>query len=254
MKQFLGFQILILTIAATHSAFGITSPTAIVTRTGDLSVVLHWNPNSDPDLAGYRVYRSTNSQGPFSLQSSSLLTSPGFCDLLSLKNDQVYYYQVTAITTSSVESAPSATVSAAPHLFVSDDQFLEYVQQTSFDYFWYLANPANGLIPDRSANGSACSVAAVGFGLTAIGIGIDHGWISRTQGASRVLTTLTTFLQGPQGSGSFGVIGYKGWFYHFLDMNTAVRAGSSELSSIDTALLLAGILHSKQYFDGTNTT
>jgi hypothetical protein len=89
--------------------------------------------------------------------------------------------------------------------------------------------------------------------LTAIGIGIDHGWISRTQGVARVLKTLNTFLNGPQGSNTSGTIGYKGWFYHFLEMNTALRSPSSELSSIDTTLLLAGILNSKQYFDGTNT-
>jgi hypothetical protein len=127
------------------------------------------------------------------------------------------------------------------------------VQHCCFYYFWYAVNPANGLVPDRSATGSACSIAAVGFGLTAIGIAADHGWITRTQAAGRVLTTLQTFWQGPQGSGSSGVIGYKGWFYHFLDMNTAFRA-NSELSSIDTALLLGGVLYAKQYFNATNAT
>ena len=92
-------------------------------------------------------------------------------------------------------SLPSS-LGALPHAFASDDEFLDYVQQTSFDYFWYGANPANGLVPDRSAPGSACSIAAVGFGLTAIGIGVDHGWITRTQAVARVLTTLNTFLQG----------------------------------------------------------
>ena len=66
----------------------------------------------------------------------------------------------------------------------------------------------------------------MGFGLTAIGIGIDHGWISRTQGLARVVTTLKTFLNRPQGPAASGTIGYKGWFYHFLDMNTALRSGS----------------------------
>jgi hypothetical protein len=144
-------------------------------------------------------------------------------------------------------------VSVVPNPFASNDQFLDYVQQTCFDYFWYEANPANGLVPDRSANGSVCSIASVGFGLSAITIAVDHGWISRTQGVARVQTTLNTFLQGPQGSNTTGVIGYNGWFYHFLDMNTALRSGSSELSSIDTALLLAGILHTKQYFNGIDT-
>ncbi len=70
---------------------------------------------------------------------------------------------------------------------------------------------------------------------------------------TRVLRTLNTFLNGPQGSNTSGTIGYKGWFYHFLDMNTAMRSPSSELSSIDTTLLLAGILYAKQYFGRTNS-
>jgi len=146
-------------------------------------------------------------------------------------------------------------ISAVPKPFASDDAFLDYVQQANFDYFWYEANPANGLIPDRTATGSACSIAAEGFGLTAIGIGIDHGWISRTQGVARVLTALNTFYQGPQGTNVTGMIGYNGWFYHFLDMNSATRSPgtNSELSSIDTVWLLAGVLYAKQYFSGTNS-
>ena len=253
MKRVFLFRIFLIA-AGLQTSLAIQAPTGLVSRTGDQSVILHWDPNSEANLAGYRVYRSTNSLGTFALQTSSLLTSGGFCDLLSIKNSQTYYYQVTAVTTTSQESAPSATLAAVPHPFASNDEFLDYVQGANFDYFWYLGNPANGLVPDRTAGGSACSIAAVGFGLTAIGIGIDHGWISRTQGVSRVLTTLNTFLQGPQGTNATGVIGYKGWFYHFLDVNTALRAGSTELSSIDTALLLGGVLYAKQYFDGTNST
>jgi hypothetical protein len=255
MKRTLIFQILSL-VATFDIAVAIEAPTGLVSRTGDQSVVLHWDRNTEANLTGYRVYRSTaGAGGPFSLQNipaSSLLTAPGFCDLNSkVINGQTNFYYVTAVDTSSQESLPSATLGALPHPFASNDEFLEYVQETSFDYFWYGANPANGLVPDRSAIGSACSIAAVGFGLTAIGIGVDHGWITRTQAVARVLTTLNTFLQGPQGPGTTGVVGYKGWFYHFLDMNTAVRA-NSELSSIDTVLLLSGILYAKQYFNGTS--
>jgi len=240
-------------VTAVYTAVAITPPTGLVSRTGDRSIVLHWDKSGDANLAGYRVYRSSSSGGPFVVQSPNPVTSPGFCDLtVNVVNGQTNFYQVTAFTTTAQESLPSATLAAVPHVFANDDEFLEYVQQTSFDYFWYLANPSNGLIVDRSTPTSPCSIAAVGFGLTSIGIGIDHGWISRTQGVARVLTTLNTFLNGPQGLGTSGTIGYKGWFYHFLDMNTALRSPASELSSIDTALLLAGILHAKQYFDSTN--
>ncbi len=235
----------------TNPAVNICPPAGLVSRAGDLSIVLHWDNNTEPNLAGYRVYRSPGSGGPFTLQNSNLLTSLGFCDL-NVTNGQTNYYRITAVTTSSQESLPSATLAAVPHLFASDDEFLEYIQQVHFDYFWYLSNPTNGLVPDRTPAGSPCSIAAVGFGLTVLGIGIDHGWISRADGAARVLTTLNTFLQGPQGTNVSGVIGYNGWFYHFLDMNSAVRTWNCELSSIDTALLVAGIMYAKQYFDGTN--
>src|SRR5882672_5129278 len=250
MKRSLVFQIPFLAVAF-HIATAIEAPTALVSRAGDKSIVLHWDRNSEPNLAGYHIYRSLGNTNSFTLLTPTLLNSPGYCDLTAL-NGQTNFYEVTAVDTASQESLRSLPLGDSAHLFASDDQFLEYVQQTSFDYFWYGANPNNGLVPDRSSSGSACSIAAVGFGLTAIGVGIDHGWISRTQGATRVLTTLNTFLQGPQGPGSSGTIGYNGWFYHFLDMNTALRSGA-ELSSIDTTLLLGGILYARQYFDGTNS-
>jgi len=140
-------------------------------------------------------------------------------------------------------AAPAATTS------LTTPALLDSLQQTAFNYFWLEANPANGLVKDRSTALSPCSIAATGFGLSAICIGIDHGWITRAQGQQRVLTTLETFWNGPQGSGSTGFIGYKGLFYHFLDMSLATRTWSSELSTIDTALLFAGILDAKQYFD-----
>ncbi len=129
---------------------------------------------------------------------------------------------------------------------------LDSIQHASFNYFWYEANAANGLIKDRSTTGSPCSIASTGFGLSAICTGIDHGWVTRAAGRARVLTTLQTFWTGPQGSGANGFIGYKGLFYHFLDMSTAVRTWSCELSTIDTALLFAGILDCKQYFSGSD--
>lgn len=212
---------------------------------------MHWNRNSETNLAGYRVYRSSSSSGPFTLTTPQELSSPSFADAHAT-NGMPAYFQVTALSKSRVESAPSRIVSGTSKPFSSDDEFLDYVQQTAFDYFWYEANPRNGLVPDRTRADSPCSIAAVGFGLTAIGIGIDHGWITRAQGRERTLATLRTFLHSPQGPEAEGVIGYKGWFYHFLDMETASRftAFSTELSSIDTVLLLAGAIYSKQYFDG----
>ena len=136
---------------------------------------------------------------------------------------------------------------------------LDTLQHTAFNFFWNEANPANGLIRDRApvtgsaSSGIPSSIASVGFGLSALCIGVDHGWVSRADAASRVLTTLKTFWNGPQGSGD-GYIGNYGLFYHMLDMTTATRTWNSELSTIDTGLLLAGIVDAKQYFDGNDPT
>jgi hypothetical protein len=196
MKRIPVFQILFLA-AILHAAIAIEAPTGLVSRTGDRSIVLHWDKNSEPNLSGYRVYRSLSNGGPFVAQSPSLVTSQGFCDLSAgVVNGQTNFYRITALTTTAQESLPSITLAAAPRPFANDDEFLEYVQQTSFDYFWYLANPSNGLIPDRSTPTSPCSIAAVGFGLTAIGIGIDRGWISRTQGVTRQQHRRHDRLQG----------------------------------------------------------
>jgi hypothetical protein len=129
-------------------------------------------------------------------------------------------------------------------LSFDDVALLDAVAHETFDYFWYEANPANGLIKDRSTPDSPSSIAAVGFGLTAIPIGVDRGWITYDQGYERALTTLTTFANG-------GVQGEHGFFYHFIDMETGERAWSSEISSIDSALFIAGALTAGEYFQGT---
>jgi hypothetical protein len=137
---------------------------------------------------------------------------------------------------------------ASPAYALTDTELLDVIQHASFQYFWSEANPSNGLIRDRSQSGSPCSIAANGFGFSAICIGIDHGWITRAEGRARTLTTLQTFWNGPQGPSDTGTMGFKGLYYHFLNMNTGLREWSSELSTIDTALLFAGILDAKQYF------
>lgn len=229
------------------------APTGLVTRSGDKSVVLHWDRSADPAVDGYKVYRSESPLGPFlPLNAAGLVINPGFCDVSAdIVNGRTNYYRVTAVRAGPSEGAPSAVVAAAARAFADDNDFLDYIQQVHFDYFWYLANPKNGLVPDRTAPGAACSIAAVGFGLSSIPIGIDHGWITRQQGAARVALTLKTFLNAPQGNGQTGAGGYKGWFYHFINMKTATRF-FGELSSIDTVLLVAGMIDAKQYFDGMN--
>lgn len=123
------------------------------------------------------------------------------------------------------------------------------IQEKAFEFFWSEASTVNGLIRDRSQSWSASSIASVGFGLTSICIAADNGWITRAAARDRVATTLRTFWYGPQGSATTGMFGQFGFFYHFLKMDGSGRDWTSELSTIDTALLMAGILDAGAYFD-----
>src|SRR5881296_2619166 len=97
--------------------------------------------------------------------------------------------------------------------------FLDTVQSRTFHYFWDLTNASNGLTPDRSPTPSFSSIAAVGFALTAYPIGVERGYITRDDARQRVLTTLRFLWTAPQDSTTTGVAtGYKGFFFHFLDM------------------------------------
>jgi hypothetical protein len=127
--------------------------------------------------------------------------------------------------------------------------FLDTLQQRTFAFFWEQTNPGNGLTADRWPTPSFSSIAAVGFALTAYPIGVERGYITRDEARERVVATLRFFWGAPQGPTPSGMTGYKGFFYHFLDMETGKRFEQIELSTIDTTLLLGGVLFCQAYFD-----
>jgi hypothetical protein len=147
---------------------------------------------------------------------------------------------------------PDAGASSRRRAVAHPSPFLEDLEQRTFQWFWDTTNPENGLVPDRWPTPSFSSVAAVGFGLTAWGIGAERGYITREQAAERVLTTLRFFRNAPQGSARRDMTGYEGFFYHFLDMEKGRRFEQVELSTIDTTLFLAGALFCQSYFDRDN--
>ncbi|MEO8029292.1 MAG: glucoamylase family protein, partial [Gemmatimonadota bacterium] len=144
---------------------------------------------------------------------------------------------------------PPATTPAIDSRAVA---LLDTIQQRTFAYFWERTDPATGLTPDRWPTQSFSSIAAVGFALTAYPVGVERGYVSRADAATRTLTTLRWFWQAKQDSAGTDVSGYHGLFYHFLNPQDGTRFKTVELSTIDTALLLAGVLFSQQYFDQSN--
>ncbi|MCX6233612.1 MAG: Tat pathway signal protein [Bacteroidetes bacterium] len=132
-----------------------------------------------------------------------------------------------------------------PEKFSLDD-----LEHRTFLYFWELADKVSGQIPDRYPTEAFSSIAATGFGLSAYLVGVERQYITRQEAAERVAKTLR-FLYGlPQGPEKSGIGGYKGLFYHFNDIRTGMRFKDVELSTIDTGLLMAGILSCMSYFNG----
>src|SRR5690348_4168212 len=151
-------------------------------------------------------------------------------------------------------TAPARTQEMDPkpetRLSVPDRDLLDDLSRRSFRYFWDQTDPHTGLVRDRAltvdgpaekgVNPNISSIAATGFGLTAFCIGADRRWVSYDVARQRVLTALHFLaLEAPQ---------EHGWFYHFMDARTGERRWHSEVSSIDTALLMSGVLTARRYF------
>jgi hypothetical protein len=128
---------------------------------------------------------------------------------------------------------------------------LDDLQKRAFAYFVHETNPANGLVIDTTTAAAPSSIAAVGLGLTAQPAGVERGFITRTESAARTLATLRFFWRSKQGPEP-DATGFHGFYYHFLDMRTGARTWESELSTVDSALLVAGMLTAAAYFAGND--
>ena len=129
------------------------------------------------------------------------------------------------------------------------DEELRQLQLTTLRYYVHEANPANGLIRDKTDPGAPSSIAAIGLALSTIPVLAEHGVISREFAPELVLKRLRFFRDSPQGPQP-DATGYRGFYYHFLDMKSGRRVWDCELSTIDSAFLFAGMLTCAAYFDG----
>jgi hypothetical protein len=153
-------------------------------------------------------------------------------------------------------SEPQHTGPAPPpadtYLSPDDDQALDELEHASFLYFWEQANPLTGLVRDRCnvrvPNDSQVvgSIAATGFGLTALCIGRQRGFISYAEARDRALATLRFLWRA--------LPNHRGFFYHWANINTGERLWDSEVSSVDTAILLCGILTCRQHFEDSEVS
>jgi hypothetical protein len=168
------------------------------------------------------------------------------------------YSATCLVLASACTSATTITGISAPippsALTRRQTAFLDTLERRTFNWFWERTDVNNGLTPDRWPSKSFSSIAAVGFALTAYPVGVERGYVSRADAAQRTLNTLRFMYNAPQGAQPTNVTGYKGFFYHFLDMQTGFRFQQVELSTIDTSLLIAGVLFCQSYFTGADGT
>lgn len=154
------------------------------------------------------------------------------------------FCQVPAPRTPGAPSRPHA-------LSRADDAFLEDLSRRTFMFFWEQADAGTGIIRDRSrtdgqpsraAARDIGSIAAVGFGLSGMCIAAERGWVPRARVMDRTRATLRFFAER--------MLQEHGWYFHFINLSTGAREWQSELSSIDTALLVSGVLTVRRCFDG----
>src|SRR6185503_19780518 len=116
----------------------------------------------------------------------------------------------------------------------SDSDLLTDIERRTFNFYWERVNPRNGLMPDPLSSSSVCTITGTGFALTAWPIGVERGWISRNQARDITLRTLRFLEQLPQGAQRSGTAGYRGFYYHFIDVERGLRLGTTELSTVDS--------------------
>jgi hypothetical protein len=136
----------------------------------------------------------------------------------------------------------------APDSTPRSDQQLLQMQRKAYAYFHYETNPLNGLVADKTAPDWPASIAATGLALAAYPVAVERGFISKEAAIARTLATLRFFMHSPQGPES-DASGYRGFYYHFLDLKSGRRAWHCELSTVDSAFLFAGMLTAAAYFD-----
>ena len=128
---------------------------------------------------------------------------------------------------------------------------LDSIQHKTFLFFMNERNPENGLVKDRSASWAPASIAAIGFALPSYAVGVERGWINREAAADITLRILRFFMNSVQSSDT-NVTGYQGFYYHFLRLNSGTREWNCELSTVDTGLLMMGIIFARNYYNQNN--
>lgn len=216
-----------------------------VTATGyDSHIEVSWTLNNESFVSGYELDRSLDGGNKFTTVKVTDKSTYIYIDWVRQLGDTVTaYYRVKALNDSNEPSVPSDTVSASTHVF-TDDELLDMVQRYTFRYFWDYAQDSSGMSRDRNLPVNTVTTGGSGFGVMAIIVGIERGYITREQGIERMLKILAFLEKADR---------FHGAWSHYIDGNTGTVVPFSTKDNggdlVETAFMIEGMLAARQYFN-----
>jgi hypothetical protein len=233
------------TFRASTQGSGMTPPPSLSATGYDRHIELRW-PSVAAQPASWRIYRSADNGASFTPIKNLNGADTVAIDFHKTVGSQTFQYRVVAVNASGAESAPSPTASAALTP-MNDEQLLDMVQRYTFRYFWDFAHPVSGLSRERNSSANVVTIGGSGFGVMAILVGMERGWITREQGLAR-LHKIVAFLEKANR--------FKGVYPHWMDGNTGSVIPFSTQDNggdlVETAFLFQGLLTVRAYCDRNN--
>lgn len=231
-------------MASSVPAIPPSTPQNVVAKGYYKHIDLSWDFNSEPSVAGYRIYKLDN--GNYTQIGTAAKEDRFFVDFVSNPNVSGTY-KVSAIDGSLQESSLSSEVTATTRV-LNDEELLTMLQESTFRFFWDYAHPVSGLIRERYGSGNTVTIGGSGFGVMAILVGIERGFISRQQGTERILK-IVNFLETKADR-------FHGMWSHWLNGQTGVVIPFGTYDNggdiVESSFMLQGLLAARKYFDQNN--
>ena len=217
------------------------TPTGLTATGYDHHIELNWDESAEPGLSGYNIYRSENGEG-FEFVKFISGTGNRYIDFIG-EHDRTLTYAISAENSSAQESGQSSPSTAAT-FEATDEELLDMVQRYTFRYFYDFAHPVSGLARERNTTNTV-TTGGSGFGVMALLVGMERGYITYEQGVDRLLK-IVTFLETADR--------FHGTFPHWMNGATGNTIPFSEFDDgadlVETAFLIQGLLTVRQYVDG----
>lgn len=225
----------------------VAAPQDLVAKGYDSHVYLTWQPNTEPNLGGYEIYQSTNGGTNFIKRAIVGKDDSTFTHFVRPQGTNLdLQYAIKAVNTNNDPSGFSNIVEVSTY-DMTNDELLEMVQEATFRYFWDFGHPVSGMARERNTSGNTVTTGGTGFGVMALLVGIDRGFITRQQGVDR-MTKILNFLETADR--------FHGVWPHWMNGNTGDVIPFSTYDNggdlVETAFLVQGLLAARQYFDEPN--